>query len=74
MMLIPASLTPVLLGTAGLFYTTCALVLGLAFVCECSRLLNGRAVAHARTVLMASVVYLPLMLIALLLTHGSIAR
>jgi len=74
MLLIPASLTPVLFGTAGLSYATCAVVLGLAFVRECRRLLDGSPAARARTVLMASVLYLPLMLVALLLTHESVAH
>ena len=74
MVLVPASLTPVLFGMAGVFYAASAIVLGLAFVLRCTRLLDDPSIARARTVLVASVLYLPLILIALLLTHGSVAR
>ena len=59
--LIPASLLPGLLGMAGRFYLAGALLLGLGYLYSGVRVALERSLVRARGVLMASVVYLPLL-------------
>jgi protoheme IX farnesyltransferase len=65
--LVPASLTPLVCGRAGLLYLTGALVLGVAFLLFALAFLRRPSLRHARGVLRASLVYLPLLLSLLLL-------
>ena len=67
--LIPVSLTPVLLGVAGAWYFYGALLLGVALAASCLRLARTRSRAHARGVLLASVVYLPVLLFLMALNR-----
>lgn len=61
-LLIPISLLPSVLGMAGPFYATVAVVAGLGFLSIGVRLERERTLACARRVLLGSVVYLPLLL------------
>lgn len=58
--LIPVSLVPGLLGMSGSIYIAGAALLSLVFLASGLRLANQRSLAHARGVLLASVIYLPL--------------
>jgi len=60
--LVPATLMPAFLGQAGLAYLTAALVLGLGFLYYVLRLAASRSNSLARQLVLASVVYLPLVL------------
>ena len=62
-LLIPLSLVPVYLGLSGPLYAVGMVLLGLAFVWPCARLMLTRTTADARSVLRMSVIYLPLWLI-----------
>jgi protoheme IX farnesyltransferase len=64
--LIPTSLGPVLLHSAGLVYTAGALLLGLYFLARARQFAGDRTVASARRVLRASLLYLPGLLLVLL--------
>jgi len=61
LMLIPASLLPVILGISGKFYLVAALVLGLLFLASAVRAALSKSNQHARQLLLASVLYLPLL-------------
>jgi protoheme IX farnesyltransferase len=67
LVLVPLSLTPVLLGQAGLAYLAAALVLGAGFIYRADRLAVQRTNAMARRLLFASIIYLPLIFILLVL-------
>jgi protoheme IX farnesyltransferase len=69
--LIPASLGPVLLGSAGLVYAAAALVLGVGFLLPCVAFARDSTASQARRVLRASLLYLPLLLLVLLLDSRS---
>ncbi len=60
MALIPVSLTPALMGMSGTVYGVGALVLGLWFLYSGVRVALERNILRARHVLLASVLYLPL--------------
>jgi protoheme IX farnesyltransferase len=60
MALVPVSLAPVMLGMSGRIYLIGALVLGLWFLYSGVRVAVDRTVLRARAVLIASVLYLPL--------------
>ena len=60
MALIPVSLTPALMGMSGIIYGVGALVLGLLFLYSGVRVALERSILRARRVLLASVLYLPL--------------
>ena len=60
MALIPVSLTPALMGMSGIVYGVGALVLGLWFLYSGVRVALDRNIIRARHVLLASVLYLPL--------------
>jgi len=65
--LVPISLMPVYYGRAGLVYLATALVLGACFIYRADRLAVHQSNAMARRLLLASIVYLPLIFIALVL-------
>lgn len=60
-LLIPISLVPVLLSMTGMLYAVGAAVLGLWFLHSGMRVATERTLVRARGVLLASVVYLPLL-------------
>jgi protoheme IX farnesyltransferase len=60
LLLVPMSLAPALFGQAGAVYALGALLLGLAYTSYGFRLAALRSRAIARRVLLASVIYLPL--------------
>jgi protoheme IX farnesyltransferase len=66
-LLIPASLAPAFLGMAGTVYLFGALALGLVFLYAGLRVAFDRTKLRARRVLLASVIYLPLLYGLLLL-------
>src|SRR5580700_10152325 len=59
--LIPISLLPNWLGMTGVIYVVGALAMGVAFLAITARVLSRRSILEARRVLLASVVYLPLL-------------
>jgi protoheme IX farnesyltransferase len=65
--LIPVSLLPAFLGMAGPAATTVAAILGVLFVFATMRFAAARTAARARTVLRASLIYLPILLLALVI-------
>jgi protoheme IX farnesyltransferase len=60
-MLVPVSLLPTLLGVSGRFYFGAALLLGLLFLASGVRAAISKSNQHARQLLLASVLYLPLL-------------
>ena len=69
MALIPISLLPRLWFMAGNIYVTGALVAGALFVYYCSLVMRDRTRVRARGVLLASVVYLPVLYGLLVIDH-----
>ncbi len=61
MILIPISLLPTLLGLAGKFYFYGAMILGLFYLAASIVAALNRTRQNARRVLLASVIYLPLL-------------
>jgi protoheme IX farnesyltransferase len=61
LMLVPVSLLPTVLGVSGKIYFIAALVLGLLFLASGVRAALSKSNQHARQLLMASVLYLPLL-------------
>ena len=70
LVLVPLSLTPVFYGRAGLVYLVTALVLGAGFIYRADQLAVHQSNAMARRLLLTSIVYLPLIFIALVLDHA----
>jgi protoheme IX farnesyltransferase len=68
LVLIPASLMPVLLGQAGVVYLAGALLLGVGFLGTAIGFLRERSVTRARGVLRFSLVYLPALLVLLVIS------
>ncbi len=66
--LLPVSLVPSLFGPAGWGYGACALLLGLGYLACSARLLRRPDDGSARLLLRGSFVYLPVVLIALVVT------
>ena len=60
-MLIPVSLLPAVMGISGRVYLVAALVLGLLFLVSSVRAALSKSNQHARQLLLASVLYLPLL-------------
>src|SRR2546421_7863105 len=60
-MLVPVSLLPTILGVSGKIYLVAALVLGLLFLACSIRAALSKSNQHARQLLLASVIYLPLL-------------
>jgi heme o synthase len=65
--LIPTSLSPTVIGGAGSLYFATALMLSLGFLYYSARLAYQQSNAAARKLLMASIVYLPLVLLLMVL-------
>jgi heme o synthase len=65
--LIPASLSPTVTGGAGSLYFAVAILLSLGFLYYSVRLAYQRSNGAARNLLMASIVYLPLLLLFMVL-------
>jgi heme o synthase len=61
LMLVPVSLLPAILGISGRLYLVAALVLGLLFLASSVRAAISKSNQHARQLLLASVLYLPLL-------------
>ncbi len=61
LMLIPVSLLPAVLGISGRLYLFAALALGLLFLISSVRAALSKSNQHARQLLVASVLYLPLL-------------
>ncbi|MDX6443839.1 MAG: heme o synthase [Blastocatellia bacterium] len=61
LMLVPVSLLPTFLGVSGKVYLVAALVLGLLFLASSIRAALSKSNQHARQLLLASVLYLPLL-------------
>jgi len=66
-MLLPVSLLPTFLGTAGKIYFAGALILGLVFLYFSLRAAFSKSRQAARQLLLASVIYLPLLFILMVL-------
>ena len=66
-MLLPVSLLPTLLGTAGKTYFVGAIILGLLFLYFSLRAAFSKSRQAARQLLLASVIYLPLLFILMVL-------
>ena len=66
-MLLPVSLLPTLLGTAGKIYFAGAIILGVAFLYFSVRAAFSKSRQAARQLLLASVIYLPLLFILMVL-------
>lgn len=69
LLLLPVSLLPGFLNMTGHWYLAAALVLGAFFLRAAVRVARDRTPLNARLVLKASVIYLPLLYIALVLDH-----
>jgi protoheme IX farnesyltransferase len=67
LILIPVSLIPRYLDMTGNLYVAGTLAAGIAFVAACARMSKDRTLLRARSVLLASVVYLPVLYGLLLL-------
>jgi protoheme IX farnesyltransferase len=61
LMLVPVSLLPTFLGVSGKVYLVAALILGLLFLASSIRAALSKSNQHARQLLLASVLYLPLL-------------
>lgn len=66
-MLLPVSLLPTVLGISGRVYLYGAIVLGLLFLCSSVRAAFSKSRQEARRLLLASVIYLPLLFILMVL-------
>lgn len=69
LMLLPVSLLPVALGLSGRIYLYGAIVLGLLFLYSSLRAAFSLSRQHARRLLLASVLYLPLLFILMVLNR-----
>ncbi len=72
-LLIPICLIGTLLGVAGLWYAIGSFLLGLWLVALSVRFYRQRTNANARRVFFASIVYLPILLILLMVDRGPIS-
>jgi heme o synthase len=70
LILIPVSLLPSWLGMTGTVYSVGALLLGIMYFWYGVRVSRERTLLRARGVLMASIVYLPLLYVLLLADHS----
>lgn len=61
LMLVPVSLLPTVLGISGKLYLAAAFVLGVLFLASSIRAALSKSNQHARQLLLASVLYLPLL-------------
>jgi protoheme IX farnesyltransferase len=65
--LLPVSLLPAWIGHSGIFYAVVASTLSLIFIAAASRFARHADRPHARTLFLASIIYLPLILTSLAL-------
>jgi len=72
LLLLPVSLLPTWLGQAGSFYLAGAVLLGLMYIYSGFRLATTRTNTRARRLVLASVVYLPLVFGLLMLDKSGI--
>ena len=72
LLLLPVSLLPTWLGQAGSFYLAGAVLLGLMYIYSGFRLATTRTNTRARRLVLASVVYLPLVFALLMLDKSGI--
>ena len=70
LLLVPLSVMPVLFGRAGPVYLVTAFALGAAFIYRADRLAVDQSNAMARQLLLTSIVYLPLIFIALIVDRA----
>ena len=68
-LLLPASLAPAVMGVAGLGYVVTALLLSVAMVALALRFAADRTDSTARALFYGSITYLPLVLLAMILSH-----
>lgn len=71
LLLIPVTIMPALMGQAGRIYLVGAVMLGLAFLYFGARLAFSRSNALARRLVLASVVYLPLIYLLMIVNKTS---
>jgi len=67
--LIPVSLLPTLMGLSGLVYFFGALILGLLFLYSSIRVARTKSKQEARRLMLASVLYLPLLFVLMILNQ-----
>lgn len=60
-----SSLMPIALGSSGIVYTLCSMILGIGFIILGLRLRNQKTNTNARHVFIGSLVYLPVLLIVM---------
>jgi len=68
-MLVPVSLAPFFLGFAGVVYLIAAILLGIIFLSASISAAKSKTNEKARRLLYASIIYLPLLFIVLVLDH-----
>src|SRR5688500_4716634 len=68
-LLLPVSLLPALLGTSGKIYFVGAIVLGLLFLYSSIRAATSKSRQEAKRLLLASVIYLPLLFILMVVNR-----
>lgn len=73
LILVPLALMATMYGVAGWWFAAAALVLGVWLALESVGFLRNRTEAHARRVFFASIIYLPLLLLVLVLDRGAIS-
>jgi heme o synthase len=69
--LVPVSLAPSIVGLTGPAYFVVALILGLTFLCFSLRFAVTRTRQDAKALFLASIAYLPLVWIAMILDNAS---
>jgi protoheme IX farnesyltransferase len=69
LMLLPVSLLPTVMGMSGRIYFVGAIVLGLLFLYSSVRAAFSMSRQHARRLLLASVLYLPLLFVLMVLNR-----
>jgi protoheme IX farnesyltransferase len=67
LVLLPVSLLPAIIGHSGIFYAVVATILSLIFIAMAVRFARQPDRPHARALFLTSIIYLPLILIALAL-------
>jgi len=71
LLLLPISLLPTWLGQAGIIYLVGAFVLGLMYIHSGARLAAGKTNVLARRLVLASIIYLPLVLALMMLDKAT---
>lgn len=69
LMLVPISLAPFFFGISGFIYLAGASILGIWFLYESFKMARAKTVKNARKLLLASVIYLPLIFALMVLNH-----